>query len=153
FARRRREKSAAAMPVFSCAARTVSLSSSRTPMIRAARIARNCSSSAFGKPRSVKTFPEPCISSKSSSAIELLLQPLDPLANKIDLMPRGCDPGRRLLLECVDHPHGVGDTQGIDGPPSVATISDCQFHHTGPKPDQGLCIVWLPAFRNDRQRV
>lgn len=54
-----REKSAAAIPVRLCAARTLRASRSSTLMISATRMALNCWASAFSRPRSRKTFPLP----------------------------------------------------------------------------------------------
>ena len=64
-----REKSAAAIPVRSCAARTLSRCRSSALMISAARIALNCSTSASSCPRSRKTFPDPRTTSSLSDFI------------------------------------------------------------------------------------
>ena len=59
-------KFAVAMPVRLPACRTVNARSSRTWIISAASMARNCSASAVGWPRSRNTLPLPRTSSKSS---------------------------------------------------------------------------------------
>ena len=81
---RMHEKSAAATPVRTWAARTIRCSRSSTCMISLARIALNCSASALFRPRSRNTLPLPCtISSFSLALSKHLLQVLQSVPKSV----------------------------------------------------------------------
>src|SRR4051812_8857766 len=82
-------------------------------------------SSAFGKPRSLKTFPLP-----TSNFFFMFLAPVlgdfcsfaQPLFDQFHL-PFRCDPAcPRFLLEYVEHIDAVCEADGVDGSKCVTTV-------------------------------
>src|SRR5271167_4936577 len=93
---RMREKSAAAIPVRECAARTVSRSRSSALMISAARMALNCCASALLCPKSRNAFPLPRTTSNFSlfiAAFPSYLSRLDVVISDNDCQRRAPNPG------------------------------------------------------------
>src|SRR6185312_5814321 len=130
---------------------TVSCCLSSTPMICAARIARSCSRSESGRPRSRNTLPLPRMTALSP-LIQHLLQSLQALTDQIDFSCWRLDPRPRLLLKRVDHPNVRIDVQRINDPIRIPSMPQSQLHHTRAETGERLGDIGHLAFRKDSQR-
>src|SRR5271166_3128216 len=72
----------------------------------------------------------------SSSVIAILLQAAQPRMDQIDFVYRRLDPGFRLFLKGMDHPHIGAELDGVDHAERIASERERQF---GMPPSSGLC--------------
>lgn len=115
-------------------------------------------SSARGKPRSAKTFPE--LGTKRSlllffPAIPHLVvftRPFQALRNKLNVRPRRPDARRRLFLEGVEHIYGFGESHGIYRTICVAAKILDDFKNSRSVALPRLSRWMLPTELRDRER-
>ena len=141
---RMREKSAAAIPVRPCAARTLRCSRSSALMISAARMPLNCSTSAFLCPRSRNTLPlSPhhlqLFAFHRSISFNLFKRSL----YQVDFVLGRPDALRRFFLERMDHPDLGGKLHRVYHANGIAFKRQRDLKHARAMPRRGFAMSAL----------
>ena len=84
-------------------------------------------------------------------SLQYLLQAAQPRMDQIDFVFRRLDPGLRLFLKGMDHPHIGAELHGVDHAERIAPERQRDLTYARTQPVHGLGDIGLSSFSGDRQ--